>query len=146
LTVENGLGSGFYEAGEYARVSAFIPEGYRMVAWEGDALYVEDIFQSNTAVNMPPQQVEITAYTLPVNEVSFQYEVFPLFTTYCSISGCHAKSENGLTNLTSYEEIKRTSSIGMSYVKYYVMPLSITMPDSARQLMVDWYEQGVKNN
>ena len=73
LSVTNGSGSGEYEEGEVAAISADPPDsGKEFAMWVGDFAYVDDRFQASTTVTMPPADISVTAayryvYQLTVN-------------------------------------------------------------------------------
>lgn len=78
LVVNSGTGSGSYTYNQYVLISADPPpsELHEFDQWTGDTAGIVDIFEANTAVNMPPNNAEITAtykliyYDLVVNQGS----------------------------------------------------------------------------
>ncbi|OVE77552.1 hypothetical protein BVX99_02380 [bacterium F16] len=61
LTVNNGTGTGLYEANDVVSVEASIPANYHFVNWSGDTAAVGDVNSSSTMVTMPAADVTITA-------------------------------------------------------------------------------------
>ena len=62
LTVNNGTGSGQYEANIVVPIAANpAPTGYEFDQWVGDISYVSDPMSSSTEVTMPANDVEVTA-------------------------------------------------------------------------------------
>lgn len=145
LTVENGSGTGWYEAGERAEVSAYPVDGHRLVAWEGDVQHLKNAEGLNGEVNMPPDAVDLKPYLLPTGEYSFRYEVFPIIQAYCKFEGCHANA-NKLTNFDSYAEVESAWSKMEQYLILGFMPLNVDMPEPEKQVILQWIYQGRKNN
>lgn len=145
LTVENGDGSGRFEPGDEAPVSAHTPTGYRLVAWEGDTGYIQEPTSAQTFVLMPNKDVVISAYTLPQGQISFKYQVFPIIQAQCNFDGCHTNSTKQ-TNFIGYSEVASASDKIEQYLAIGFMPLNRVMPDSQKQMILDWIAQGRKNN
>ena len=62
LTVSNGTGSGWYEAGQTVNISANpATPGYTFDGWTGDVAYVSNPGSSYTTVTMPTGNIAVTA-------------------------------------------------------------------------------------
>jgi hypothetical protein len=62
LTVSNGLGSGTYTNGNVVAIEANAPDVGKVFAqWTGDTQYVASVTASNTTVNVPVQDISLTA-------------------------------------------------------------------------------------
>ena len=72
LTVENGKGSGNYEAGTLVSVGAnAVPSGAEFAGWTGDIAILSNPFLRKTVVTIPYMAVTITAtYTTPEASVT----------------------------------------------------------------------------
>jgi len=99
----------------------------------------------------------------PVPSVSFNTDIIPILTSYCTINGnCHlgANSTNQFTNFDSDSayytlfEKKLINTSNPSASLFYAelveqqMPLAPYAPLSAanQQLILEWIKQGAKNN
>lgn len=145
LTVENGSGSGRYEAGTRVPVSANAAPGLQPVAWEGDTAYLTLSGPFGGEVVMPPADVYLRPYMLSEGEVSFRYAVFPVIQTNCNFDGCHLNSGK-LTNFTGYAAVESAWSKIEQYLLIGFMPLNREISTANKQTILTWIAQGRKNN
>lgn len=145
LEVENGTGSGYYEAGQVVNIAALGSADKRFVSWDGDLLFLHDPKASETYITMPDRNTEVSAYLLPTGQASFRFEVYPIIRLYCVLSGCHLDSYRH-ANFLNYWEVANSRSKMESYLKNGFMPLNSTMPEQDKNLILLWIEQGAKNN
>jgi len=75
LTINNGNGSGSYEAGTQIQVSAVPPTKTDFVCWTGDVGHLQDENSSDTVVIMPAGDVTVTARCKLVDEEPQKYEL-----------------------------------------------------------------------
>lgn len=75
LTVQNGNGSGVYEAGARVQITAVPSVGNEFVCWSGDVEHIQDRDASETILLMPAGDVTVTAECEPVNEKPEEYEL-----------------------------------------------------------------------
>jgi hypothetical protein len=143
LTVENGQGSGKYLEGTRVTVSATLPPGnWVFVQWEGDLEFIKDEEDEVTQITMPAKPITIRATFEEANLVSFQRDIVPVFNTRCVI--CHDNNSNYYP-YTNYNEIKTRAQEVRAAIENGTMPPN-GMPQSEKDLIYLWMDQGLRNN
>lgn len=143
LTVENGQGSGRYLEGTRVTVEATLPPGnWVFVQWEGDIAFIKDEEDEVTQITMPAQDITIRATFEEANLVSFQRDIMPVFNSRCVI--CHYEGSNYYP-YTNYNEITARALDIRASLENGNMPPS-GMPQSEKDLIYLWMDQGMRNN
>ncbi len=143
LIVVNGSGSGKYLAGTMVRIEADeAPENMEFARWEGDTLYLSQTDTAIASVLIPEQAISLTA-SYQAAGISYSREVAPLLEYKCSL--CHG-SGSSILDLSTYENVKANAAKIKASVESGFMPLVGTLNQEQKDLIVNWVDQGAKNN
>jgi hypothetical protein len=93
----------------------------------------------------------------PNQNVSLQYDLQPIFSSECAISGCHAAgdhkpylvADSAYTNIVSggfVNTILPSNSILYQEISSGAMPPGGKLPDTDINLVLDWIKNGAPNN
>ena len=93
----------------------------------------------------------------PPQNVSLQYDLQPIFSSECGISGCHAAGDHkpylvqdsAYTNIVSGGFVNTTlpsSSILYQEISSGAMPPGGKLPDTDIRMVLDWITNGAQNN
>jgi hypothetical protein len=148
LTVVNGTGDGAYEAGSKVTVTANPPSsGQVFKGWTGSIQYLEDPTAVSTVFTVPEVNATITASysSTTINEISYVREIRPIFEAECTTSGCHA-SNTRYSDLTTYQGVKENAADIRFFVDIGRMPPNGRLPETQVKKIIDWIDQGAKNN
>lgn len=79
--------------------------------------------------------------------INFTSDVFPIFQTVCSQSGCHnSGSLNGPGPLTNYAQISAAKVNIRAVILSGVMPKNTTLSNAQRNTIICWIDAGAANN
>lgn len=145
LKVEQGFGSGIYEAGKAVSISPQLDGALRFVAWEGATEVLPQPLLAAQAFDMPAKDISLSAYGLPMGQSSFKYEILPIFKQNCALNGCHLDS-NRLTNFTDYASVTVSFSKIQQYLLSGFMPLNRVIAAADKNAILSWIDSGMPNN
>ena len=102
--------------------------------------------ESENAEDLLSQQPVIkTAVTADSATVFFTTDIQPLIANKCATSGCHASSGNFIT-LETYTQIEQNKARVNSEVIAGSMPQGGALPQSDKDLIQTWINEGAQNN
>jgi len=134
LTVNNGTGTGEYEAGTVVDISADAPPaGQEFDAWTGDTAPVANVNSADTTVTMPAANVTVTATyrDLPVEQVTLTVEVSPVAGGSVTGSGIDCPGDCAQDyDVNTTVELTATPAAGMQFLQWEGALTGTTSPDS----------------
>ncbi|MFT6165779.1 MAG: putative membrane protein [Vicingaceae bacterium] len=102
--------------------------------------------ESENAEDLLPQQPVIkTTATADSATVFFATDIQPLIANKCATSGCHASFGNFPT-LETYTQIEQNKTKANSRVIAGTMPQGGPLPQSEKELIQTWINEGAQNN
>ena len=87
--------------------------------------------------------------------ISYSVSIVPIMTTYCTTKGCHNPTGSGTGDYTTYAGLaaKADAPLGNGSLRKRAidgdptwMPSPNGLPDSLKQKIDCWLQQGAKNN
>jgi hypothetical protein len=139
LLVEDGTGSGNYDAGKLVIIEALERDGKIFNGWSGDIQYVDNPAENITQVRMPEREVKIKA-SFSEKPVEFGIMVAPVIQENCL--SCHS----GLyePNLSGCENVRRNAaSVAAKIIDSRdPMPPEGLMSQDKISIIQDWIRQG----
>lgn len=93
---------------------------------------------------MPQPEIKTTS-AVDSATVFFATDIQPLIRNKCATSGCHAALSNFPT-LETYAQIEQNKTRVNSRVSAGTMPQSGPLPQSEKDLIQRWIDEGAQNN
>lgn len=147
LIVNGGSGSGFYREGDVVEIAGSKPLlGLEFLHWSGDSVYLSNVSDRLTQVNMPAAAVEISANYWVQDTVYFASEVEPIFEDNCTTAGCHDASSLN-EDLTDFENIRNFKNEIRDFVATdFMPPPPDALTQQEKETIIKWVNQGAINN
>ncbi len=120
--------------------STFLVLMLALFIWACHADNEEDLFPEEMTKSLDSNKV-----------VSYSMEIEPIINAKCATSGCHVAGGTGNGHLTNYNEVKLKVDNGSLRNRVLndprnPMPPSGALPNSEKDLIRLWLDQGAKNN
>lgn len=80
------------------------------------------------------------------SNTSYSVDINPIFTSSCSIFGCHDGSNSSLPNFNNFSEVQANASMIKSRTQSGNMPRTGSLTQNQIDLIACWVDDGAKNN